>query len=115
MKANADLDLLPKQYQHQPDSAQPAASDSAQPAAAAAASSVDLPDRVPPDLLDDFKHVAQILSAPSPGTSVRPLRVGTDCSGLETVLWALHALGKKFDKLFSSDSNKHVKSFIKAI
>ena len=37
-----------------------------------------------------------------------PVRLGTDCSGMETPLMALRALGIDTQHVFSSDIDKHV-------
>ena len=43
-----------------------------------------------------------------------PLRIGTDCSGLETPLMALLNLGVVFAHIFACDCDKYVKRTIKS-
>lgn len=40
-------------------------------------------------------------------TNQLPVRLGTDCSGMETPLMALRALGINTEHVFSSDIDKH--------
>jgi DNA (cytosine-5)-methyltransferase 1 len=42
----------------------------------------------------------------------RPIKVGTDCSGMEAPLQALKNLGLTVDHIFSCDIDKHVKTTI---
>ena len=44
---------------------------------------------------------------------LRPIRVGTDCSGIEVPILALTRLGFPFHHIFSSESNPKVSRFIR--
>ena len=47
-------------------------------------------------------------------TDIEPLRVGTDCSGIEAPIQALLQMGVPFTHKFSSDIDKYVIQSIKA-
>lgn len=47
-----------------------------------------------------------------PAALGRSIRVGTDCSGMEAPIQALHNLGVKYEHIFSCDIDKHVKDTI---
>ena len=42
------------------------------------------------------------------------VRVGTDCSGAESPVWALKSMGIPHEHVFSCDWKEHVREFIKA-
>jgi len=50
------------------------------------------------------------LVAAMPAALSRPIKVGTDCSGMETPLMALKRLGVGYKHMFSCDIDRHVKA-----
>lgn len=57
-------------------------------------------------IIDRYQHVIEILKTGS------PLRIATDCSGLDTPITALNLVGIPYEHIFSSDINESSKKFI---
>ena len=51
----------------------------------------------------------------SSGSSLPPLKVGTDCSGAEAPIWALRAMQVPHEHVFSCDVDENVRKFIKSV